>query len=189
MVGSSRILLGVVVASLLTTSTARAFNGRFGLWRSPPSVSFYYVAPYVFCPPAPVVIPVPDGKPRTIFANPMAAPPSPTAEPPVQKKVEMPPAKTSIDPRMPVIVTAHTLGTGAALSKTPLAIDRVRVGFWNLSGRDVTLTVDGKAWALPKDRAVTLDLERQFAWQVEGRSQHVERVAEGQSTHEVVIPE
>lgn len=181
MAGSWRILF-VVVASLLTASTASAFNGRFGLWRAPVSVSYYYVVPYVYCPPGPLVLPVPDARPGMRYAPATAAPPSGTVEPPLQKKV-------SSEARMPVIVTSHALGGSAAPARPPLANDRCRVGFWNLSGRDVTLTIDGKALSLPKDRAVTLDLERSFTWQVEGRPQHVERLAEGIATHEVVIQE
>src|SRR5438105_14738605 len=58
-----------------------------------------------------------------------------------------------------------------------------RVGFWNLSGREVTLTIAGKSWNVPKDQEITLDLDRHFAWQVDQRPQHVERIPEGQSTH------
>ena len=101
----------------------------------------------------------------------------------------MPPAKTSNDSRMPVIVTSHAQSGALSAATSPVPKDRCRVGFWNLSGRDVTLVIAGKALSLAKDRAVTLDLEREFAWQVSGRSQHVERVGEGQATHEVVIRE
>ncbi len=175
MAGLGRIILVVVVASIVSVSTAHGFNGR---WRQPaPSVSYYYAVPFYYCPPLPVVIPVPDAKPP--LARPTPAPPSATKEPPLQKM-------TADDPRMPVIVTSHASG-GAPVG--PIAKDRCRVGFWNLSGRDVTLTIDGKAMKLAKDRAVTLDLDRQFAWQVEGLPQHVERVADGQVTHEVVIRE
>jgi hypothetical protein len=90
---------------------------------------------------------------------------------------------------MPVIVTSHTLGGGFVPGSRPLAKDRCRVGFWNLAGRDVTVVVDGKAFRLAKDRSITMDLERQFAWQIEGQPLHVERLPETALSHEVVIRE
>lgn len=175
---AGRILLSVIVACL-SVSSASAFNGRFGLWRppAPPTVTHYYVAPLYYClPTAPQVIPVPDASP---FARPTPAPPSSTKEPPLQKMSQ----KTPDDPRMPVIITAHA---GTVATKPA---ERCKVGFWNLSGRDVVLTIDGKAMKLAKDRAVTLDLDREFVWQVEGQPQHVERVLPTLATHEVVIRE
>jgi hypothetical protein len=184
MAGSCRILLGVVFVSILTTSTASAFNGRFGFWRSPPTASNYYAMPSPYwCPPGPTgpaVFPVPDARPMPMqYAPATPAPPS-TPEPPIKK--------ASNDPRMPMIVTSHA-PSGGAVQARPLAKDRCRVGFWNLSGRDVSLTIDGKTTLLPKDRAITVDLERQFTWQVEGRPPHSERLPEGKTTHEVVIQE
>jgi hypothetical protein len=175
MAGLRRISFCVITVCLLTDSSAEAFGGGLG-WRSAPRTACYYycapVTPYAYCPPItmplPRVTPVPD-------ARPTAAPPSQTAEPPLQKQ-------TSNDPRMPVIGSSPTIG-----SKAPPAKDRCRVGFWNLSGRDVTLVIDGTARTLAKDRSVTLDLERQFTWQVAGQPQHVERVREAQTTLELVI--
>jgi hypothetical protein len=88
---------------------------------------------------------------------------------------------------MPLIVTSHAISGNGIRGKSALPKDRCQVGFWNLSGRDVTLAIEGKSWTLLKDRAVTIDLDRQFSWQVDGRSQHVERVAEGSASHEVTI--
>jgi hypothetical protein len=186
----------------LLASSADAFNGRFGIGRTPTTTTTsssyssysvipatYLVVPYYYCPPTPAtptVIPVPDARPG--YANPVPAPPSSTGEPPLQKGI-MPPAKTSNEARMPVIVTSHAQSGLLSAGATPIPKDRCRVGFWNLSGRDVTLVIGGQTISLAKDRAVTMDLERQFAWQVEGRPQHVERVGEGQATHEVVIRE
>jgi hypothetical protein len=138
-------------------------------------VTYYYVAPHYYCVPGPTVIPVPDA-PK--YARPTPAPPSSTGEPPLQKK-------TSDDPRKPVIVASHALNDNSKREQT--SSDRCRVGFWNLTGRDLTLRVAGKTMAIPRDRGVTLTLDRQFIWQIDGRSERMERVAEGQATHEVVI--
>ena len=180
MAGFWRLSLSVGITALFAASIAHAFNGRLGMSRVA-TVSQSYVLPYsyYYCPTSPTVIPVPDARPGQAIPTP--APASSTAEPPLQKKV-------ANDPRMPLIVTSHAIG-GNYVPGSSLPKDRCRVGFWNLAGREVTLVIEGKAYTLPKDRAVTLDLERQFAWQVAGRSQHVERIAEGQASHEVVIQE
>ena len=189
MAGIWHLTFFVVVVSALTTSSASAFGGRFSSWNAPATTVHYYYAvpsnywavPYYYCPPmtTPRVIPVPD-------ARPTAAPPSPTGEPPMQKMIEK---KVSNDSKMPIIVTSHAVGGNYVPGTTPLAKDRCRVGFWNLSGREVTLLIDGKAWKLAKDRAVTLDLELQFSWHVEGSPQHIERITDGQTSHEIVIRE
>jgi hypothetical protein len=184
MAGAWRLSLCVVTASMLAASSANAFGSRLGPWRSPATVSYYYAVPYYYyCPPLPMVIPVPDA--RSGYAIPTPAPPSSTPEPPLQKA----PAKAVTDPRLPVIVVSHALGGSHVAGAAPLPKDCCRVGFWNLSGRDVTLVINGKAWNLSKNRAVTLDLDRQFAWQIQGGTQHVERVPQGQSAHEVLIRE
>jgi len=173
MAGSWRLPLCVLAITLLAASTASSFHGRFGMMR-PPTVSNYYAVP-IYCPPGPTVIPVPDA-PRMPYAKPTAAPPSSTGEPPLAAP------KASNDPRKPVIATSHAQGTSKAPAK-----DRCRVGFWNLSGHEVTVTIDGRTITLAKDRAATFDLEREFTWQVSGRPQNVERLPEGQATHEVLI--
>jgi hypothetical protein len=182
MAGVWRLSVCVVTSSLLAASSANAFGSRLGPWRSPATVSYYYVVPYYYyCPPLPIVIPVPDARPG--YAIPTPAPPSPTPEPPLQKT----PAKAVLDPRLPVIVTSRALVGSHVPGAAPLPKDRCRVKFWNLSGRDVTLVIAGKAWQLSKDRAVTLDLDRQFAWQIQGGTQRIEQVPEGLAAHEVLI--
>jgi hypothetical protein len=185
MAGTLRSVVGVL-AFLALVSSADAF-GRLAFSRgssssyAAPSAGAWIIPDYCLPLPGPRVIPVPDAKPMP-FANPTPAPPSPTGEPPIQKK-------TAIDPRMPIIVTSHALSGSMPPGAALLPKDRVRVGFWNLAGRDVTVTIDGKSHALAKNRAVTLDLGRQFAWQVANQPQHVERIPEGQQSHEVVIRE
>jgi hypothetical protein len=166
----------------LLTSTASALNGRFSSMRVPAvSYSYYYVIPYTpYCPSGPIVVPVPDATPPR--ARPTGEPSASTAEPPIAKK-------TANDPARPVIVASHALGNNPGAGKAPLAKDRCRVGFWNLSGREVVLTIDGKSLKLTKDRTVSLDLERQFTWQAGNGPQHVERVADTQPSYEVLIRE
>ena len=179
MVGLRRVLCVVVTLPIAATA-ADAFGGRLGGGSSTPArpVSYsYYVAPvtywYYYCPPTPMVLPVPATQPT--YARPTPAPPSQTPEPPLQKMIS--------DPRAPVVITTRSP------SSMPSDKDRCRVGFWNLTNRDVTLTIDGKAWTVPANRTITLETGRQFTWQIGQKAQHVERVADGLATHEVVIRE
>jgi hypothetical protein len=64
---------------------------------------------------------------------------------------------------------------------------RCTVGFWNLTGRDGTLIVEGTARTLAKNRSVRIDLTRQFEWHIEGGPKNSVRVPESESEHEVVI--
>jgi hypothetical protein len=65
--------------------------------------------------------------------------------------------------------------------------DRCRVGFWNLTGRAVTIKVDGKSVTLAKDRDITLDLERQFTWRLDGGPERSVRIDADLATHEIAI--
>ena len=47
------------------------------------------------------------------------------------------------------------------------SLERFPVGFWNVSGRDVLLTVGGQRYLLARNRSITLNLGRTFAWQVD----------------------
>jgi hypothetical protein len=83
------------------------------------------------------------------------------------------------DPRMPKIIARSADGVK----------DRCRVGFWNLSGRDVKVTIEGKAYSLPRNQSLTFDMDRQFTWQTAGKTAQIQRVPAGQSTYEVLIRE
>jgi hypothetical protein len=61
------------------------------------------------------------------------------------------------------------------------------VGFWNVSGRDVTLTVDSRPRLLPNNQSLRLQLGRQFTWRVDGRASHAERVPADKTALEIVI--
>jgi len=62
-----------------------------------------------------------------------------------------------------------------------------RVGFWNLTDRDLTVKVDGQPHALARGRGLTLTLGRQFVWQVDQRAPTNERIPEDKTTLEIVI--
>jgi hypothetical protein len=69
----------------------------------------------------------------------------------------------------------------------PPAGDRRPVSFWNLTGRDVVLTVDGRAQTVPRGGKARLVLERRFVWQVDGREPRNEDVAAGAAGLEIVL--
>jgi hypothetical protein len=171
MAGSWRLLATAVVITTLVASTADAFGFRFGLGAGSMRSSSYSAAPiyYYYCPPGPTIVPVPDAHPK--LAIPTPAPPSGTVEP----------SLGSTDPRLPKIITRS--------ADAELAKDRCRVGFWNLTGRDVVVTIEGKTMPLAKNQALRFDLNRQFSWQMAGRSQIVERVPVGENVYEVIIRE
>src|SRR5262249_59198819 len=93
--------------------------------------------------------------------------------------------------RAPKVMESRHVG-GVAAGQTPETkpvpeTDRCKVGFWNVTGRDVTLTINGQARRLPRDRAVTLDLGHKFVWQLDQREPRSEVVPAEQATFEVVL--
>ena len=90
--------------------------------------------------------------------------------------------------RGPKITESRYAGGNLATDKQPApAKELCRVGFWNLTGRDVTLVVDGQTHFLRKDHAVTLDLTRQFAWKMDQGEPRNERVPADRPSHEIVL--
>jgi hypothetical protein len=168
MAGSWRVQLGVVATSLVLIVSVEANGGRSGCWPMPPINSGYsWSMPYYADPRGVRVIPLGNA------CEPAPPPPAPpqTKEPPLQKQPGLKP---------PIINSTRSLsGTR----------ERCSVGFWNLTGRDVTLTIDGKSFALAKNRKITMELEHQFSWQSDNGSQQIERVPESQATYEVVVRE
>jgi hypothetical protein len=136
--------------------TAPAFGGGCW-WYGPTTVSYYYYPPVYYYFPR--VIAVPDAAPASSKVTPQKT----TAE------------------RAPIIVATHGASSAASPGK-----DRLKVGFWNLTGRDITLTVDGKTRTLAKNRSLSLELGREFSWQVDRWPAHIERVPDGLA-HEVVL--
>ncbi len=127
----------------------------------------------VFWPLLPAVspplygVPVVPGPPASpVYATPTPAPPSTTAEPPTQAKPR----------RAPAVHESRSLSTGSAnaVSRGRPEQGRCRAGFWNVTGRDLKLTVNGQQRFLPRDRALTLEVDRQFSWQMDNHPPHQE---------------
>ena len=169
MAGNWRFALVALTMISFGVPAVHAFNGRFGMFTSPSRTSSYMAIPAVnyYCVPTPTVMPVPDAYPK--YATPTPAPPSSTSEPPLGAN----------DPRMPKIV----------VKSADAKKDRCRVGFWNLAGRDLSVTIEGKAYSLPKNQVLTFDMDRQFTWQVAGKTPQIQRVPDSQPAYEVLIRE
>lgn len=181
---------------------AEAFGGRW--WGSgrtsympAPMMAPVYALPTYALPAygqplhCPVVLPLP-----MLHAQPTPAPPSGT--PPTKSmQTREPPLNNPMSPdpktnkRAPAIIESRSLGGDYAegTPKVKQLGDRCKVGFWNVSGKDVRLRIGARDFDLPRDRAITLELERQFAWQIGQREATSERVPANQAFFEVIIRE
>ena len=147
-----------------------------------------YAYPATVRPAYPQVVPLAPAQAQTPLAVPRPAPPSQTVEPPASEKKAETPARPISTPapekKAPQVVESRSMGGAGAAEP---AKDRCRVGFWNATGKEVTLTVDGKAHTLPRDRAVTLELDRQFVWQADQGPAQAVQVPGERSAHEIVL--
>jgi hypothetical protein len=146
-----------------------------------PRLVYYPVVrvPVVYCAPLvpvlgqPVVV-----QPRPIFAVPQAAPPSQTSEPPMGANGS----------RAPIIHESRSQGSKYSPQENEdPAKSSLRVGFWNLTGRNVKLIVDGQSRLLERDRAITLDLGRRFTWQLDANQPQRVHVSADQTGYEVIL--
>ncbi len=186
----SRTLRGAVLALIIAAagpSSTRAdwwcYSGYSSSYAYP--TYYYFVAPSSCCvvQPAMAASPITGVRPgpaSSPLAQPKSAPPSQTKEPPVSKKSVGPP--TVIESKSMSFSDKATAGVEGADDNAVC-----RVGFWNITDRDVKLTVNGKAYTVSRNRNVTLPVGRTFAWQVEGGEPHTESVPQEELSHEIVI--
>jgi hypothetical protein len=189
----TRTLLGSSLAVLFGLATSDALQASFGghPWfgggRSAPS--YYYpapVVPYYYYAPAPLYVgpgpycPGSAVQPMPNYAKPTPAPPSQTMEPPLGKS----------GATLPTVIESRA---AAANDTTPMkpadpgVKDLCKVGFWNVSGADVKLIVNGKTHVIPRNRSLTLTLSRQFSYQVNAQMPQTARVPDDKTGHEIVI--
>jgi hypothetical protein len=191
MMAWQRIL--VIALVLLMPAAAPAH----GLRHHRAVVSAYYVAP-------PVVAWYPAYQAFYVVQRPaapvyVAAPALVSVAPPYAVPRAAPPSSGPVIPNMPAIPETREpprVSESRSLAPQPAETlyvaekrpaDTCRVGFWNLSNRDLALTIDGQTRTLPRNRSVTLRLGRVFVWQVDGSKTQMERVPVDQTTHEIVI--
>lgn len=107
-------------------------------------------------------------------ATPRAAPPSQTDEPP-----------TASTKKGPTITESRSLGgTYPAMDEKA---GTLQVGFWNITGKDVNLKVNGQSHVVPRNRTLNLRLDRNFTWQAGNSEAKQEQVADKQTAHEVIL--
>ena len=136
MAGNWRVVLGALAIFSMSGNVAQALDGPDSVWYVLPATSYYYapapvysyywVAPYYYCPSRPAVTIIPVDSLNQ--ARPIPAPPSPNMETPAKKKSSMPPAKVQNNPgpadKQPTIITTRAGGQLhsrlAAAAKRPL---------------------------------------------------------------------
>jgi hypothetical protein len=167
----------VIVAGMMLSAagSARGHGGRPLLATALYYCPFSYSAPVVYYTPVyavprPVLCPVP--RPAVVpYAVPTPAPASQTPEPPLKT------APKVTETRSP----SGSAGTAASDKGC------CQVGFWNVTSRDLTLTVEGQTRLLPRNQSLTLRLGRQFSWRVDQRTPQTAQVPANKSTLEIVI--
>jgi hypothetical protein len=117
------------------------------------------------------------------YATPVPAPPSDGPVVPAR------PAEPAM-PRIPAVSESHSYYDAYAVAPRTSgrpASGQFAVGFRNLSGRAVTLQVEGQARTLLAGQTLSMQLPRRFAWQVQGRESQSQLVPEGESALEIVL--
>jgi hypothetical protein len=153
----------------------------------------FYTPVYVAVPACPPVVEVPVTAGFAVPAAPAAPVPVTPPADPYAVPVPAPPSQTPALPftpmdRPPEATEARTFGGVYPVRReVPLAPDRARVGFTNLTRRDVVLRINGQPQVLPSGRAVNLNLPRQFVWQIDQREPQGERVPSDRNSVDIVI--
>jgi hypothetical protein len=172
---------GVLLALVVLVRPA-AGHGWF-----PVRTSTYYYPVYTYYLPvttytvplvAEVMLPVcpPAVQTAPAYAQPTPAPPS---SPPLRQTVE-PPLRQS---QRPTVTESHS-----QVQKVSIPADALcRVGFWNLTGREVLLRVAGQTHRLPANQALTLSLSRRFTWQADQQPQETVEIPAERSDWEIVL--
>jgi hypothetical protein len=189
-----RCFVAAVLALMFSLASPSA--AHFGILVHPRPVAAYYYAvpaPTYFGPVVCVPITVPNVAVRPL-AQPQAAPPSqspepPSAEPRLKPKEppSSPPTPPPSKPGEPRVSNYFDTYSVSPKDSTRTPGDRCSVSFWNLSGKELTLKIGEQRIPLGSGRHATLDLDRQFTWQIEGRSSESGKVDSTNSALEIII--
>jgi len=167
----------LLVALLFALGTGPAC-GHGGLIRrpiAPTEVRYYLPGPVVWMPVVqPMTLPV--------FAAPVSRPA--VVNVPLAVPSAAPPSEANA---LKLATSYYDLYSGATRPGVPLPDGRCSVAFWNLTGRPITLRASGQERVLPTGRSVTLELPREFAWNVVGREAEAARIPAGHTTAEILI--
>jgi hypothetical protein len=176
---------GAIIVSLFLPMSA--FAHGLGGWRSS-AMSYYYPAPICW-QPCPIYMPIcpPPGPGSAAPAPPGGAP-----EPPLAAPTAAPPSAGPISPGkgQPEVSESRSFyesfGVQSPSTDKPPA-DRCALGFWNLTGRDLTVSVAGQAHIVLRGKTLKLQVGRQFAWRLEGHEPQNETVPMENSGVEIVL--
>jgi hypothetical protein len=187
----SALVRGLAVIGLVVLPAMAAGNGL--RMRSQQQSSYYYypTTSYYYYPTATAAVCVaeaPTFAPRATQEPALA--PRKLAQP-VPAGPSAGTGKTVEPPRSPGVNESRSYFSAYAVAprdaQPRLAADRARVGFWNLSEVDLTLTIANQAYTLPRGKSVKLELPRQFVWRVDAREPQSEKMPESESALEIVI--
>jgi hypothetical protein len=185
MSASARILvLGVLLAVPATgLANGLSFRSSQSYYHAYPSVSYRIICvepTYAVPPECPPLRQEAAPAPRK-YAQP--APAGPSSAKPITPKTTEP-------PRAPAVTESRSYFSAYAVAPRATerpAAERCQIGFWNLSDRDITLTVDAKKYPLPRGESIKMELGREFVWQVDGRVAHAEKLPAKEAALEIVI--
>ena len=174
----SRLISILVLALLPMPASANWFRSRT-------TVAYYYypmpVAVYQpvwpVATPAVITVEPPAVVPQRIYAQPVPAPASPPRIQPVPSATP-PGVKESSSFYDAYAVVSEKRGSSG---------DRCSIGFWNTTGRNMTLRVQGQGHLLAAGKGLTLELPRRFTWQVDDRPVETVEVPARDSALDVVI--
>ena len=162
--------------------------------------AYYYPAPVLQVPISAVMPAVPCPVAVVPSAPVVRAPVLPTPAPrPLATPAPAPPSSGPVNPSSPSTPPMNqvpAVGESRALYQPTAAVtesssragtEKARVGFWNLSGRDVVLRVDGRSHFLAQGTCLKLDVARTFAWKVGDYDTQVEQMPGRVASMELVI--
>jgi hypothetical protein len=159
-------------------------------WGRASSMSYYcYPTPVCWDPCAIYVPPCPPGT----LVTPGAPIPTQGAAPgPLAPPTAAPPSAGPLTPGkgQPEVSESRSFYESFSVrsqSTDKPATDRCAAGFWNLTGRDVTVSVEGQAHPVPRGKSLKLQVGRQFVWRVEGHEPQSEIVPKENSGVEIVL--
>ena len=177
----------LLVTAVVVLGAALPASAHFGfLFRPRATTAYYYAVPVAeICIPPVVYIPV-DNASR-IYAQPRPAPATSGKEPPLADPDKKSPISSESRKAQSPTAGYFDSYAVAATGTAARADARCTVSFWNLSPTEMTLKIGDKRTPLPAGRNVTLDLERQFQWQIEGRDVQTSQVAANDRGLEIVI--
>lgn len=174
------------LAVLLALSAPSASSGQ--VYYYPCSAPAYYT-PYVYWPrpvvrTVPVAVATPAPPPKTLAkdgkpAPPLLPPPTPDATPATGKVALPPPPAAEAPPHVIYPVAARTAPTADRKQAT--------IGFYNHTGKEVTVTANGKTVVLPKRGHVELELPLTFTWETAGGKAQTSKVPADAAGLEIVF--